>query len=161
MTTRMTEILLPPLLGYAACGLVLSLGVHLAALAGFAPPGGNVLFGGIMAGIFGLVLALIAVSKMLPETVDVKTDRWRLPVFAGSPAWMNAMARGIYAYAAIIFAYSVLANFLSTGTPTFSMSHSFGAGDPSIASWRGFSAISMSMYSCGLAVLTSACRAGK
>jgi hypothetical protein len=37
MTTRTTQILFLPLLGCAACGLVLSLAVHLGALAGFQP----------------------------------------------------------------------------------------------------------------------------
>lgn len=37
--TRVTKILFPPLLGYAAGGLVLSLAVHLGSLAGFQPPG--------------------------------------------------------------------------------------------------------------------------
>jgi hypothetical protein len=95
----MTQILVLSLLGYATCGLVLSLAVYLGALAGFQPPGGNVLFGGLHVGIFPLVLALILIFKLRPGTTDVETDNWRLPVFPGSPAWMNYMARGFYIYA--------------------------------------------------------------
>jgi hypothetical protein len=51
MTTRMTQILFLALLGYATCGLVLSLALHLDSLAGFQPPGGNVLFAGLHCGI--------------------------------------------------------------------------------------------------------------
>jgi hypothetical protein len=157
----MTQILVLSLLGYATCGLVLSLAVYLGALAGFQPPGGNVLFGGLHVGIFPLVLALILIFKLRPGTTDVETDNWRLPVFPGSPAWMNYMARGFYIYALINFALFFVTNLVSTGTLTLSMSHSFGAGDPSIASWRGFSSSWMTLYSTGLAILTSAYRAGK
>jgi hypothetical protein len=161
MATRMTQILVLSLLGYAACGLVLSLAVHLGALAGFQPPGGNVLFASLHGGTFPLVLALILISKLRPGTTDIRTDNWRPPVFPGCPAWMNYMARGFYIYALINFALFFVTNLLSTGTPTLILSHSFGAGDPSIASWRGFSSPWMTFYSTGLAVLTTAYRAGK
>jgi hypothetical protein len=39
MTTRMTRTLFPPLLGYATCGLVLSLALHPGSLAGVQAPG--------------------------------------------------------------------------------------------------------------------------
>jgi hypothetical protein len=110
---------------------------------------------------FPLGLALILISRMLPETADVKSDNWRLPVFPGCPAWMNYMTRGFYIYALMNFAVFFLMNLVSTGTPTLSMSQSLGAGDPSIASWRGFSSMWMAQYSFGLAIITSACRAGK
>jgi hypothetical protein len=73
--TRVTKILFPPLLGYAAGGLVLSLAVHLGSLAGFQPPGGNVLIAGLNGGIFLLGLAMIIIAKMLPGTTDVTTDK--------------------------------------------------------------------------------------
>ena len=102
--TRVTKILFAPLLGYAAGGLVLSLAVHLGSLAGFQPPGGNVLIAGLNGGIFLLVLAMIIIAKMLPGTTDMTTDNWRHPVFPGCPAWMNYMARGFYIYALANFA---------------------------------------------------------
>jgi hypothetical protein len=156
----MTRILVLSSLDDAACGLVLSLAVHLGALAGFQPPGGNVLFAGLHGGTFPLVLAMIVVAKLRPEAPDIKTDNWRLPVFAGCPAWMNYMARGFYIYALISFAVFFVTSLLSTGTPTLIMSHSFGAGDPSIASWRGFSSLWMTFYATGLAIFTTACRDG-
>ena len=55
----MTRILALSFLVYATCGLVLSLVVDLSALAGFRPPGGNVLFGILHGGTFPLVLALL------------------------------------------------------------------------------------------------------
>jgi hypothetical protein len=161
MTTRMTQILVLSLLGYATCGLVLSLAVHLGALAGFQPPGGNVLFAALHGGTFPLALALILISKLRPRTTDIETDNWRLPVFPGCPAWMNYMARGFHIYALINFAVFFLMNLVSTGTLMLSMSHSFGAGDPSIASWRGFSSLWMTLYSTGLVIFTTACREGK
>lgn len=161
MTTRMSQILFLPMPGYAACGLVVSGAVHLGSLAGFQPPGGNALFFGLHGGIFPLVVALILVDRKLPGTTDMKTDNWRLPVFPGCPAWMNYMTRGLYFYALVNFAVFFLMNLVSTGTLSLSMSHSSGAGDPSIASWRGFSCIWMAIYSTGLALLTTACRASK
>jgi hypothetical protein len=161
MTTRMTRILVLSLLGYATCGLVLSLAVHLGSLAGFQPPGGNVLFAGLHGGTFPLILALILISKLRPGTTDIETDNWRLPVFLGCPAWLNYIARGFHVYALINFAVFFVTNLVSTGTLTLSMSHSFGAGDPSIASWRGFSSLWTTLYATGLAILTSAYRAGK
>jgi hypothetical protein len=118
--------------GYAAGGLVLSLTVHLGSLAGFQPPGGNVLIAGLNGGIFLLGLAMIIIAKMLPGTTDVTTDNWRFPVFPGCPPWMNYMARGFYIYALANFARSFLMSLLSTATPTLTMSHSLGAGDPRI-----------------------------
>ena len=156
--TRMTKILFPPLLGYAAAGLVLSLAVHLGSLAGFQPPGGNVLFVSLNGGIVLLVLAMIIIAKMLRGTTDVTTD---LPVFQDCPTWMNYMARGFHIYALVIFALFFLMSLLSTGTPTLTMSHSLGAGDPSIASWIGFSSMWMSVYSIFLVMLTAARRASK
>jgi hypothetical protein len=157
--TRMTKILFPPLLGFAAGGLVLSLAVHLGSLAGFQPPGGNVLFVGLNGGFFLLGLAMIIIAKMLPGPTDVTTD---VPVFQGGcPAWMNYMARGFHIYALLIFALFFLMSLLSTGTPTLTMSHSLGAGDPSIASWIGFSSMWMSVYSIFLVMLTAARRASK
>jgi hypothetical protein len=161
MTTRTTQILILSLLGYATCGLVLSLAVNLGSLAGFQPPRCNALFAGLHGGTFALVLALILISKLRPGTTDIETDNWRLPVFLGCPAWMNYMARGFHVYALINFAVVFLMNLVSTGTLTLSMSHSFGAGDPSIASWRGFSSLWMTLYATGLAILTSAYRVGK
>jgi hypothetical protein len=158
MTKRMTQIVFPPLLGFVTCGLVLSLAVHLGSLAGLRPPGGNVLFGGLFAGVFQLVLALIFISRTQPELAFGKTDKWKLPVYPECPAWMHHMTRAFYAYAFVVFAVFVVANFLSTGTVSFTMHHSFSAGDPSIASWRGFSSMWLMFYSMSLAELTTAYR---
>ena len=156
MTTRVRQILLLPLIGYAACGLALSLAAHLVSLAGFQPPGGNALFTSLHCGIFPLVLALILISKMVPGAIDVKTDNWRLPFVPGCPTWISYTTRGLYIFALMNFAFLFLANLLSSGAPALSMSHSLGAGDPSIASWRGFSSIWMVFYSFGLASLAAA-----
>jgi hypothetical protein len=158
MTTRMTQIVFLPLLGFVTCGLILSLVVHLGSLAGLQPPGGNLLFGGLFAGVFLLVLALIFISRMQPELDFGMTDKWKLPVYPECPAWMHHMTRAFYAYAFVVFAVFVMANFLSTGTVSFTMHHSFSAGDPSIASWRGFSGMWLTFYSMSLAELTTAYR---
>ena len=156
MTTRITHILVRTLRGYAAGLLFLSLAVHLAAFAGFQPPGGNLLFGGLHIGVFPLVLALILLGKRLPGMMDVKTDNWRLPVFPGCPAWISHMTRGICVYALLHVAIVFLAALVSTGTATLSMSHSLADGDPSLAAWREFSAIWMPIYSTAFAQLPGA-----
>ena len=125
MTTRMTQTLLLALLGYAAGLFVLSLAVHVAALVGVPPPGGNLLFFGLHFGVFTLVLALILLDRILPGTTDMKTDHWRLPVFPQCPAWMRVMARGLYVYAVVAFAFVCLTGLFSTGTATLSMSPFF------------------------------------
>ena len=60
-----TQILLLPLMVYAACGLILSLAVHLMALAGLQPPGGNALFFGLHVGIFPLWLPVVLIMMKL------------------------------------------------------------------------------------------------
>jgi uncharacterized membrane protein len=101
---------------------------------------------------------MIIIAKMLRGTTDVTTD---LPVFQDCPTWMNYMARGFHIYALVIFVLLFLMSLLSTATPTLTMSHSLGAGDPSIASWIGFSSMWMSVYSIFLVMLTAARRASK
>jgi hypothetical protein len=62
-----TQILLLPLMVYAACGLILSLAVHLMALAGLQPPGGNALFFGLHVGIFPLWLPVVLIMMKLTK----------------------------------------------------------------------------------------------
>jgi hypothetical protein len=157
----MTRSLYVPLIGYAACGLVLSLAAHLVSLAGFQPPGGNTLFFILTIGLFPLGLAAILISKVLFATTDPtdleRHNRW-FPYFAGCPAWMNFMVRGFLIYFLVIFAISTLMNILSAGPPVLSMSYSSGAGDPSVAAWRGFSSGWMGAYSILLALFTTTFR---
>jgi hypothetical protein len=150
------------LLGCAAGGLVLSVAVHLGSLAGFEPPGGIVLFWGLNVG--AVLLPLILFSNTLPGTSDLMSEDvkwWRLLDYPGCPAWMNYTANGFRIYFLLNFALMVLMSFLSPGPPTISMSYHFGTGDPSIATWRGFSSGWMAFYSGSLAFLTTAYRASR
>jgi hypothetical protein len=159
MTPRIAQIVFPPLLGCVAAGLVLSIAVHLGLLAGFQPPRGRVLFDDLFVGTILLILVLIVISNMLPGTFEDKDRWWRFLDFPDSPAWMKYVANGFRIYFILNIALAFLV-VLSTGTPIIDM-HDFGTGDPSIASWRGFSSAWMAFYSAGLAFLTSAYRASK
>jgi hypothetical protein len=160
MTPRIAQILFLPLLGCVAGALVLSITVHLGLLTGFQPPAGRLLFDGLTVGTILVILVLIVISNMLPGTFEDKDKWWWFLDFPESPAWMKYMANGFRIYFILNVARAFLVVLLSTETPTISM-HDFGTGDPSIASWRGFSSAWMAFYSVGLAFLTSAYRASR
>ena len=64
MADRITQIVFLPLMAYAACGLVVSLAVHLLSLVGLRV-GGNALFFGLHAGIVPLWLAVVLIATKL------------------------------------------------------------------------------------------------
>jgi hypothetical protein len=149
MTETRTEVLLLPLMAYAACGLVLSLTVHLSALFGLRP-GGNALFIGLHIGIFPLWIPVVLISrKMAGGTMARRKDYWRV-VLADCPAWMRYMTKAFFVYPIV--------NFIIFFVTMFSIAPH--APDPPPAVWRGFSGHWMVFYSGGLAVLTSAYRRG-
>jgi hypothetical protein len=139
----MTEILLLPLLAYAACGLLLSLAVHLLSFADL-QPGGKTLFVLLHIGIFPLWLVVVIIAMKMTRGVQRK-DYWKA-VLSGCPIWMKCMTYGFLIYA--------LANFLifmfiaPTGTRN--------AGSPPGSVWRGFSGHWMAFYSAGLAIVWTA-----
>ena len=91
MTGTKTQVLLLPLMVYAACGLVLSLAAHLSALVGL-QPGGTALFVGLHVGIFPLWIPVVFIAMKLTggmrPTMTSKADYWNA-MFSGCPAWMR------------------------------------------------------------------------
>ena len=147
----MTQILLLPLMAYAACGLVLSLAVHLLALAGV-QVGGNALFFGLHAGIFPLWLAVVLIAMKLTNGMrltGMRLDYWKV-VFSGCPAWMRYMTYGFFIYALVNFA--IFFYVAPVGKQI--------GGVPPASVWRGFSGHWMVFYAAGLAILTTAYRRG-
>jgi hypothetical protein len=170
------------LIGFSVCGFVLSLAVHFGALAGFEPPDGSTLVWVLSGGMFALLIPAIAAEKImpdkiLPDTVDTTTNndwfswlpKW-FPRFQWfiwlpkCPVWMNYVTGGLTIYILVIFTTDVLTHLLVSMKllrPEWlivSMSYNSGEGDPSIASWRGISAVLMLFYWSFLATFASARR---
>ena len=150
----MTAVLLLPLMIYAACGLVLSLAVHLLTFAGI-QPGGDAMFFALHIGIFPLWLPVVLIMSRMTGTTrgwswDGGWSSWNR-VLAGCPTWMRYMTYGFFGYAALNFAIFIV--MAPTGK------HPGGGSPPSIV-WHGFSGHWMAFYSAGLAVLTAAYRRG-
>jgi hypothetical protein len=150
-----TKLLLLLLMAYAACGLILSLTVHLMALAGLQPPGGNALFVGLHVGIFPLWLPVVLIMIKLTKGIGIKpsfgmnSHYWKA-LLSGCPTWMRYMIYGFFIYAIMNFAIFLM--IAPTGRQT--------GGDPSSSVWRGFSGHWMLFYSAGLATLTTAYQRG-
>jgi hypothetical protein len=144
----MTQILLPPLMFYAACGLILSLVVHLLSFFGIAI-GGNQLFIGLHVGIFPLWLPVVLIAQKMMGGAPRK-DFWRVAL-SGCPPWMRYMTRGFFIYAIANFAVFFILSVLHPPAK--------GPNVPSSV-LHGFSGHWMLFYSAGLAVLTTAYRKG-
>jgi hypothetical protein len=144
----MTQILLPPLMVYAACGLALSLTVHVLSFFGI-QFGGNALFMGLHVGIFPLWIPVVLIAAKMVNGAQRK-DFWKIAL-SGCPVWMRYMTYGFFVYA--IGNFIIFVVFLA---PTGKQS---GAAVP-IAVWHGFSGHWMAFYSAGLAILTTAYRRG-
>jgi hypothetical protein len=153
MADAKTQILLLPLMVYAACGLVLSLAAHLSALVGL-QLGGTALFFGLHVGIFPLWIAVVFISmKMMGGTrlTMGRSSAFRNAMFFGCPAWMKYMTNAFFIYAIVNFIIFVM--IIPAGS-----AHSADAPPSSV--WRGFSGHWMVFYSAGLATVTSAYRRG-
>jgi hypothetical protein len=132
---------------YAACGLLLSLTVHVLSLVGI-QPGGNALFFGLHAGIFPLWLPVVLISQKMNAGAP-KKDAWKR-MLAGCPPWMRYMTYGFFYYALVNFAIFML------NAPV----GKHAGGEPPSSVWHGFSGHWMAFYSAGLAVITTAYRRG-
>jgi hypothetical protein len=139
----MTQILLPPLMLYAACGLALSLVVHILSFFGI-QLGGKNLFFGLHIGIFPLWIPVVLIAQKMSGGASRK-DFWKAAL-AGCPPWMRYMTYGFFIYAFINFAIFFI---LTASHP------SVKGGDPPAEVLHGFSGHWMAFYAAGLAVLTS------
>ena len=132
--------------GLSAVGLVLSLWVHLGAVAGrrVAP---EEFFWILHMGIFLVWFPAVLVAKERVGNINRK-DFSKI-MLKGSPDWMRYMVYGFLGYAMVNFA------FFFFQVPT---GKSDGANPPAIV-WRGFSGHWMAFYSAALAILYSAAKA--
>jgi hypothetical protein len=146
----MTQALLPPLMLYAACGLVLSLVVHILSIFGI-PFGGNTLFFALHIGIFPLWIPVVFIAQKMMIGVNRK-DFWKVAL-SGCPPWMRYMTRGFFIYAIVNFAFFFI---LTAVHPPAKQT----GGDVPAEVLHGFSGHWMAFYSAGLATLTSAYRRG-
>jgi hypothetical protein len=145
MTGRTNQILLLLLMGLAACGLVLSVAVHVLATAGLQVPGGNVLLGGFCAGLAAVIVPLLVIQEKIPAVGSP---------FSAGPPWMRYAERGfsIYTFAVV----AIVAHYSPTG-----MSHTFGGDAPSRLVWWGFSSVWIATYAAALASLIIAYRGSR
>jgi hypothetical protein len=145
----LTQIILLPLMVYAACGLVLSLAVHVLSFFGI-ELGGNALFMGLHIGIFPLWLPVVLIAQKLTKG-SARKDLWKVAL-SGCPPWMKYMTYGFFIYAIVNFV--IFAAFLA---PTGKQAAN--AAVP-VAVWHGFSGHWMAFYAAGLAIVTTAYRRG-
>ena len=126
----------------SAVGLVVSLWVHLGAVAGrrVAP---EAYFWILHVGIFVVWFPAVFVARQRVGNLQRK-DFWKV-VLSGSPEWMRYMVYGFLAYAFVNFALFIFQ------APTGAS----GANPPAVV-WRGFSGHWMAFYSAALAILYSA-----
>jgi hypothetical protein len=148
------NILLLPLIAYAALGLVLSLIVHLFSFVGlprFDEPGlGRALFLPLMLGIFPLwFVAMPLIGRITGgKNPDLKA------LVSLCPRWMKSMVRGLWIYAVV--------NFFLNGVLLAIIPRHNGPGAkvPSDPVFRFVSGYWMVFYALGLAVLVTVIRRG-
>jgi hypothetical protein len=145
----MLDLLLLSLMLYAACGLTVSLAVHLLSFAGI-QPGGTQLFTGLHVGIFPLWIVVVLLAQRMSGGSTRLGWRGWWALLEGCPRWMKLMTQGFFIYA--------LVNFVIFMILVQPQRHSAG-GPPSVV-WHGFSGHWMAFYSAGLAILTAAYRRG-
>jgi hypothetical protein len=145
----MTQILLLPLMVYAACGLVLSLTVHILSFFGI-ELGGSALFYGLHIGIFPLWIPVVLIARKMTGGAR-RQDFWKAAL-SGCPPWMKYMTYGFFIYAFVNFAiFFVLISMHPQPK---------GSAAPTPEVLHGFSGHWMAFYSAGLAILTTAYRKG-
>lgn len=129
----------------AGIGLVLSLAVHLSALAGDALFG-NAAFA-LHAGVFVVWIPTVIIARRTTRDFNSK-DFWKAAL-RGCPAWMKWLTYGFFAYALVNFAYFLLTSAIASGHPS---------RPPQAAMLRGFSGHWMAFYSAAMSVVYSSTR---
>jgi hypothetical protein len=140
------NLLLIPFLLLSAVGFVLSLIVHLAGLAGIAPPGGGLVWG-LHAGAIVVSLPVVLVATRIAGGLNHK-DAWKV-MLSGCPNWMR---QAFF----VLFAYAIL-NFLWFAVTTSGQPKPKGVAPPSVI--RGFSGHWMVFYAAAFATLYSVIQA--
>jgi uncharacterized protein DUF3592 len=133
--------------GLSALGLVVSLWVHLGAVAGrrVAP---EEYFWILHMGIFVVWFPAVLVARKRVGSMNRK-DFWKV-ILKDSPDWMRYMVYGFSAYAMVNFTLFFFQAQTGTGG---------GGNNPPAIVWRGFSGHWMAFYSAALAILHSAANA--
>ncbi|WP_212398731.1 hypothetical protein [Bradyrhizobium jicamae] len=145
----MTQLLLLPLIVYAACGLAFSLVAHI--LSTFGVKLGMPVFVALHVGIFPLWIPVVLLSMKMSGGVN-RRDFWKVAL-SGCPAWMKYLIYGFFIYAIVNFAiFAVLA---SLHPPPKQVQ-----GAPPALVLHGFSGHWMVFYATGLAILVTAYRRG-
>ena len=129
----------------AGIGLVCSLAVHAASLAGIALFGGDAF--ALHAGIFVVWIPAVIVAHR--QTRDFKRKDFWKAALRGCPPWMRGLSYGFFAYALVNFAYFIIT------TAGAGAKHS---GAPDAATLRGFSGHWMAFYSAAMSILYSSTR---
>jgi hypothetical protein len=129
----------------AGLGLVFSMVVHVASLAGIALFGGDAF--ALHAGIFVVWIPTVVVAHR--HTRDFKRKEFWKAALRGCPPWMQKLTFGFFAYALVNFLYF----FISTVAA--GPKHS---GPVDAATLRGFSGHWMAFYSAAMSVLYSSTR---
>lgn len=134
--------LLWPLIALSLVGLVLSLWVHLGALAGrkVAPES---FFFMLHIGIFVVWLPAVLVAQRRIGSMQ-RRDMWKV-LLARTPEWVRYMVYGFGTYAIVNFLI-----FIAHAPPNGSN------GDPPAVVWRGFSGHWMAFYAAAFAIFYSA-----
>jgi hypothetical protein len=142
------DALLIPLMVYAACGLVLSLAVHILSFFGVTL-GSTTLFTALHVGIFPLWIPVVLIGRKMAGGGMRRGDFWKAAL-SGCPPWMKYMTYGFFAYAVANFALFMF--YAPSGQHA-------GANVPADVA-HGFSGHWMAFYSAGLAIVTTAYRRG-
>jgi hypothetical protein len=137
------RVLLAPLIGLGAVGLVLSLIVHVCALLGIVRPFGAMPFV-LGVGVFVVCFPAVLVANHLAKDFK-KNDFWRAAL-RGCPRWMQKMAYGFGAYA--VLNWVIMMADVVAGAPV-----QRALGRPWLL--QSYSAMFMAAYSFGLAALYS------
>lgn len=141
------KLLFYPLMAVAACGLALSLAVHVMALAGDPIPGNHLVWG-LHAGIFLVWIPTLLASIRTMRCTN-RREFWKV-MLAGCPPWMR---RAVF----VLFGYAIV-NFLLFLAAAPSLQNQ-QEGDLPPAVLRGFSGHWMIFYAAAFAVLYSWIRA--
>jgi hypothetical protein len=139
-------IALYPFMVLAAIGLLLSLGVHVMALAGLPIPGGGMVWA-LHLGIFLVWLPTMLVARRVTREAS-RRDFFRV-ILRGCPAWIRTAFFVFLGYAVLNF---VLFAIRTAGSP-----QATGPAPPGVV--IGFSGHWMAFYSAAFAILYSAIHA--
>lgn len=111
----MPRILLAPLIVYAACGLVLSLGLHLRSFNATRFAGDDTVSLSAHLALFPLFLAAVLIWTKLSGTRTITQPNACAIVLPDCPVWLRIIVKALYIYVPVDFAITLARSF--TGAP--------------------------------------------